>query len=370
MLWAGVRWDHMGNHSGLLPLSKEMKARWEEGFQQIEIANTDMRLIKIRRELRRLLRSWAGKPKWKAIQETNSPLYHEKAWHLEMKLSRLVRKSAPEFVLLEGIEDQLFLLSQERISWTKTRLVGITHHPQSWWETQHKHPAMVSSLDLLIVLASGVKDFWAQFVYPNKIVFIPHGVDTEFFTPLKPGCEQQSQNKTLRVVFCGQWLRDFKTLVAVINLASRQALNVEFDLVVPQWARPNNDGDPIVAHRKIRWHERLTDEELRTVYRQADVLLLTLMDCTANNSLLEGMACGLPAIVTDVGGVRDYTNERLADFVKPGDASGIVELLKLHLRDQERQLARGDAACAHVRQNFTWKQFAQKLISVLRELPP
>jgi glycosyltransferase involved in cell wall biosynthesis len=53
----------------------------------------------------------------------------------------------------------------------------------------------------------------------------------------------------------------------------------------------------------------LSDEALLRAYRQADVLAIPLMDCTANNVVLESMACGTPVMVNRVGGIPEYVNE-------------------------------------------------------------
>jgi glycosyltransferase involved in cell wall biosynthesis len=120
---------------------------------------------------------------------------------------------------------------------------------------------------------------------------------------------------------------------------------------------------------RVRWHADLPDEELRRIYRQSDLLVLPLCDCTANNALQEGLACGLPVIVTDVGGVRDYANEQFADFVRPGDAAGFIERLKDCIAHKDKLVARGASARTFVEQQLSWKKVAARYAAMLRSLP-
>ena len=108
----------------------------------------------------------------------------------------------------------------------------------------------------------------------------------------------------------------------------------------------------------------LSDEQLREEYRRAWVLLLPLLDATANNSLLEGLACGAAIVVSDTGGIRDYVGPATAALCPPGDpkahASATIELL----RDSERRDAAAQAARTHAA-NFAWPKIREQIRRIM-----
>jgi glycosyltransferase involved in cell wall biosynthesis len=55
--------------------------------------------------------------------------------------------------------------------------------------------------------------------------------------------------------------------------------------------------------------ENISDEALLLYYQRSKGLLLSFLDCTASNSILEALACGCPLITNNVGAVLDYIPE-------------------------------------------------------------
>jgi glycosyltransferase involved in cell wall biosynthesis len=74
-------------------------------------------------------------------------------------------------------------------------------------------------------------------------------------------------------------------------------------------------------------HTRVSDEKLRELYRSSDALFLPLAECAANNTLLEGMACGLPVIATDLPGLREYAGPAVARLVPRYDPAAAIEAI-------------------------------------------
>jgi glycosyltransferase involved in cell wall biosynthesis len=52
------------------------------------------------------------------------------------------------------------------------------------------------------------------------------------------------------------------------------------------------------------------------LYNDSRLLFLPLIDATANNSLLEASACGVPVITSDLPAVREYTDDSFAYYYR------------------------------------------------------
>jgi glycosyltransferase involved in cell wall biosynthesis len=109
----------------------------------------------------------------------------------------------------------------------------------------------------------------------------------------------------------------------------------------------------------------LSDEKLLREYATADALLLPLSDATANNAILEAMACGLPVFSVDVGGVSEMT-ATAACLVAPGDSEALgAQLLRAAEQPEwRRELSeRGLLRAAEL----SWGKVADEMVEVYQE---
>lgn len=87
------------------------------------------------------------------------------------------------------------------------------------------------------------------------------------------------------------------------------------------------------------------------------------------NALLEAMACGLPAVVSRVGGNPEAIVDGVSGFLVPlEDAATAAARLLLLLRDPARAARMGQAARAAARSQFSAETMIQNLISLYGEL--
>jgi glycosyltransferase involved in cell wall biosynthesis len=363
ILWGEVYWNHIGMHSGLRPLSRWIDSRRPGEVRLISsIPRASGPLSTLKRKLSNLLDPY---PEWLRIHNSALPLYSAESWRLEEAIGKAVATREPDLVVLEGVDEHFFKLATQRPRWRRTKIVGISHQPPAWVRLRQRQPEVAKSLDALVVFSSAAREFWAPIVGLQKTHFLRHGVSTEFFSPAEP---RPRSGGALRILFCGHWLRDFGTLAEVVSGTESRRLDVVFDFVVPHKARDASECYRLALSPLVRWHAGLSDDGLRDLYRQSDLVLLPLEDATANNTLLEGAACGLPAIVTDVGGVRDYATEEFADFVPRYDAGAILALLTRYAANRELLPARGKAARSHAEAMLSWRESASQFDRLLCSL--
>jgi glycosyltransferase involved in cell wall biosynthesis len=80
----------------------------------------------------------------------------------------------------------------------------------------------------------------------------------------------------------------------------------------------------------VTLYRGIDDDTLLKLYQQSDILFLPLVQSTANNALLEGIACGLPVVSTYLPSVKAYVPGREAILIKDNDPKQFVDAI-LHL---------------------------------------
>ena len=82
----------------------------------------------------------------------------------------------------------------------------------------------------------------------------------------------------------------------------------------------------------------IDDATLLRLYQQSDILFLPLIQCTANNALLEGIACGLPVVSTFLPSVKTYVPGAEALLIKDNDPRKFVETVLYLFHNPEKPL--------------------------------
>ena len=236
------------------------------------------------------------------------------------------------------------------------RLVATLHLPPSVF-AEYVHSARhLERLDAVVLVARSQLEILERLQSKPAAHVIPHGVDVEYFRP--PDTVMRHE----RCLFVGRWLRDFACLGAVVEAVHRAAPRVRFTLVLPPELMSEWSGRPGVDARS-----GVDDAALLRAYQESALLVMPLRDTTANNAVLEAMACGLPVIATDVGGMRDYVDRDCARLAPAGNpeamTAGVLELMQ----NPAARTAMGQAARSRA-EVFAWPRVAKQIVAMYEAL--
>jgi glycosyltransferase involved in cell wall biosynthesis len=107
--------------------------------------------------------------------------------------------------------------------------------------------------------------------------------------------------------------------------------------------------DPVLEHRElargVEWLRGRSREQLIEVFQRSDVFVFPTRQDFGPNAVCEALACGVPCIASDVGGIRDLVHDDVTGFLMPYDAPAAtwVEFIRALHADRAKlaRLAQG-----------------------------
>lgn len=355
VLLVSARWAHLGGHSGLAPLAAALATHLKvDRTQPTAWDKLCVLAVRAQRFVAEKIFGRARAPLW-------SPFYTPTGLLLETAAQRTLKSHRYDFVLFEALEDHFNLFGTPSVAKGNTKIIAIAHQPPAWWRLYGVEAGVLDRIDTLFVLSREAQRYMQEVMGHRNVHFLPHGVSVGFFSAMERPVPQD-----VKVVFSGQWLRDFNLLKETIRLLSAKHPAMSFHLVVPKFARTHEAHYEIARFNNVTWYSGLSDTALLALYHSADLMFLPLIDSTANNSLLEAMSTGLPLVVSDVGGVRDYVDEDCAVLISPNTAARAAEQMLwclAHYPQCREMAARARTKAAAF---LSWERFAGELSSIVQ----
>lgn len=229
----------------------------------------------------------------------------------------------------------------------------------------------MAGIDQVVAISTAVADNVRE-IYgfvPDKVQIIGRGIDTSFYAP--PEHRVRPLGGPMRLLYTGNIVAA-KGLGTVVAALDRIAAPVELRL-----CGADRDGYlgrlrasmPADRRHRLVFRDRLSPDEVRAELQAADAFVFPSSSEGLGKSLLEAMASGLPAVVSDLPAFRDVVVDGVNALVAPvDDAEAFANAIDRLIADPEScsMLGRNgrQTICGKFSQELEIKSWEKLLISL------
>jgi len=203
----------------------------------------------------------------------------------------------------------------------------------------------------------------------TEIVTIPFGIDIQIFTPKK------NESKAI-VIGTIKWLEPIygiHFLIEAFDLVCLQKPETDLRLLIVGEGSQRQNLEALVKEKglsdRVEFVGGVQASETPKYHQRISIFAALSLQESFGVAVLEAAACGVPAVVTNVGGlpevVEDNKTGLVVDSANPRQAANAF--LKL-IEDEELRAAMGRNARKRVEDNYNWSQNILQQLEVYQKL--
>lgn len=205
----------------------------------------------------------------------------------------------------------------------------------------------------------------------TKSVVIHPAVDPELFRPLLAGV--RPDDGIFRIISTGSvnWVKGYEYALSAIRRLVDRGVPVRYDLIGdgPEQQRLLYTIQDLELGDHVVRHGKLPPDKVLARLQEADVFMLSSLSEGISNAVLEGMACGLPVVTTDVGGMSEAVTDGVEGFLTPPlDSMSLGDALEALWRAPELRRRMGAAGRNRVLRDFCLDDQADAFVELFRSV--
>ncbi len=209
----------------------------------------------------------------------------------------------------------------------------------------------------------------------KKLEIIPFGVDTSFFRPV----DVQKDTAIFQIFSIGYLIerKGFEYLIKALKEVLKVHNNVHLKIV---GSGPLEDQikkliKDLKLENNVQMLSNLSDQKLLETYNSSDLFVLpSITDSQGNTEglgvvLLEAMACKLPVIASNIGGIPDIVHDGETGLLVPEKDS--IEMSRSIIKLIENEDLRENLTFKGyhmVKEYFSWEKIAKDYINVYKTI--
>ena len=233
----------------------------------------------------------------------------------------------------------------------------------------------------IVCVDSRIKDYvTSEFdIDPSIVSVLPNAIDTESFAETTPAQRKAARMKLklpqeLKIVLCSRRMVPKNGVpVAVEAMKFVKKLQSKAILVIAGDGPERGTVELVIQNGHLEDEVRLMGSvphsEIGSYYAACDITLVPSIKSegveeATSLSMLEGMSCAKPVIVTNVGGLKETVKDGETGLVvEQGSPEAIAQAIDKLLKDPELAARLGKAAREYVRKNHSYLVHAKRMLA-------
>ena len=212
----------------------------------------------------------------------------------------------------------------------------------------------------------------------DKLLLLPNGYNEDIF--YREEVDKEALFESLGLLYRGEYivlfagkLAAFKGVDTLLRAAHRYEQLAEREIIT-LIAGDGEERDRLSEKHKLLGLKNTfflgnqKQDELRRLYNAADVFVMPSHREPFGLVALEAMACGLPVVASNEGGLPEFISSEVGRLVSPEDedsfCGAILEEMTRHHTEPERR----NAIARYARSNFAQTQFVTRLEAVYQSV--
>ncbi|NTU55793.1 MAG: glycosyltransferase family 4 protein [Anaerolineales bacterium] len=219
---------------------------------------------------------------------------------------------------------------------------------------------------------------------PENIVVFPWGVNVERFHPKKESGQRSKVesrksaivNRKSVTLFCSRtWEPIYGVDVLAKAFVKVASVNPDVNLILLGGGSQGANIRRILMNggvmERVHFGGQVGQRDLPRWYHMADIYISPSHVDGSSVSLLEALACGLPCLVSDIAGNKEWIEEGVNGWLfRDGDADDLAEKILLAIKNRRSFGRIGKAARKTAEERADWRKNFGKLLDAYEKVLP
>lgn len=207
----------------------------------------------------------------------------------------------------------------------------------------------------------------------REVMITPFGVDTNRFR--KSGRKDGNEDFTIGTIKALEHKYGIEVLIDAFRLVVKRTDRKDIKLVIAGKGSLENELKRVVSaygiSGQVEFTGRIPHDEVPAHLNTFDIYMALSIDHSESFgvAIIEASACGIPVIVTDVGGLPEVVENNVTGIVvPPHNATAAADAVIRLIQDEDSRVRMGENGVKHIEKYYSWDDNVELVSRIYKDL--